>query len=298
MLVVFNIVSGAAVRLTDSGLGCPDWPTCSVRSITPRLSFHPAMEFGNRLVVVALSVLVIGTVLAAVLRRPLRRDLCWLAAGLLAGVVGEAVLGGIVVYTKLNPYAVMTHFLVGIALLTVALVLAMRAGTPSEVPHLQSAAVVAVRRLSYAFATVTLLAICAGTATTGAGPHAGGAKAVRLPVPLDDMARTHSGLVLVAGVLLLAVLLVIHRSRAPRSLQDRVQLVLAAVVAQGVIGYVQFFLHLPALLVGIHVLGACLVWSATVWLLDAVRSPALQPGIVELVPAAASVGADTMAATR
>lgn len=297
MLVVLNIVSGAAVRLTDSGLGCPDWPTCSVRSITPTLSFHPAMEFGNRMVVVALSVLVVATVVAAALRRPGRRDLGWLSAGLLAGVVGEAVLGGVVVYTKLNPYAVMTHFMVGIALLTVALVLAIRAGGGVGAPR-RAAVGAGVRRLAYSFTTVTLVAICAGTATTGAGPHAGGAKAVRLPVPLDDMARTHSGLVLVAAALLLCLLLVLHRSRANRSLQDRAQLVLAAVVGQGVIGYVQFFLHLPALLVGIHVLGATLVWCATVWLLDAVRRPAAGPGIVELVPATASVGAGAVAATR
>lgn len=299
MLVVLNIVSGAAVRLTDSGLGCPDWPTCSVRSITPSLSFHPAMEFGNRMVVVALSVVAGATVLAAVLRRPRRRELSWLSAGLLGGVLGEAVLGGVVVYTKLNPYAVMSHFMVGIALLTTALVLAVRAGeretaTPSA--PVSSGA----RRLTYAFGAVVLLAVCAGTATTGSGPHAGGAKAVRLPVPLDDMARTHSALAIVAGALLLGVLLVLHRSRAPRALEDRAQLVLAAMVGQGVIGYVQFFLHLPALLVGIHVFGATLVWSATVWLLHGVRAPVAEPGIVELVPAtaAARAGHEAVAVTR
>jgi cytochrome c oxidase assembly protein subunit 15 len=297
VLVVLNIVSGAAVRLTDSGLGCPDWPTCSVRSITPTLSFHPVMEFGNRLVVVALSVLVVATMLAAVLRLPRRRDLCWLAVGLLTGVVGEAVLGGIVVYTKLNPYAVMTHFMVGIALLTVALVLALRAGDRTGAPAHQGTKT-GVRRLAYGLGAVTLLAVCAGTATTGSGPHAGGADAVRLPVALDDMARTHSGLVLGAGVLLLAVLLVLHRSSAPRAQQERAQLLLAAMVGQGVIGYVQFFLHLPALLVGIHVFGATLVWSATVWLLDAVGGRAAAPGIVELVPAKAASGAEAVAATR
>src|SRR5579884_3324969 len=118
VVVVLNIVSGGAVRLTDSGLGCPDWPNCSRRSLTPALSFHPAVEFGNRMVVVVLTVLVAVTLVAALLRRPRRRDLAWLSAALVGGVLGEAVIGAVVVYSKLNPYAVMVHFLVGMALLT------------------------------------------------------------------------------------------------------------------------------------------------------------------------------------
>jgi cytochrome c oxidase assembly protein subunit 15 len=296
VLVVLNIVSGAAVRLTDSGLGCPDWPTCSARSLTPPLSLHPAVEFGNRMVVVALSVAAAATALAALQRRPRQPLLVWLSGGLVAGVVGEAVLGGIVVYTKLNPYAVMVHFMVGVALLTVALVLALRAGGRTA-PGLTLGP--GVRWLSGAFGAAVLLAVTAGTATTGAGPHAGGRGAVRLPVPLDDMARTHSGLVLAAGVLLLALLAAFYRTGAPQRVQERAQLVLTAMIAQGVIGYVQFFLHLPALLVGIHVLGATLVWSATVWLLDAVRRSAPATAVVQPLATAASVAPDAaVAASR
>jgi cytochrome c oxidase assembly protein subunit 15 len=289
VLVVLNVVSGAAVRLTDSGLGCPDWPTCSARSLTPPLSLHPAIEFANRMVVVALTVAAVATALAALRRRPRRPVLLWLSAALVAGVVGEAVLGGIVVYTKLNPYAVMVHFMVGVALLTAALVLALRAG---EGTGPASGLGTGVRRLSTGLAVVVLLAVCAGTATTGTGPHAGGRHAVRLPVPLDDMARTHSGLVLAAGVLLLALLAVLYRERAPQRVQERAQLLMAAMVAQGVIGYVQFFLHLPALLVGVHVFGATLVWSATVWLLDAVRRRAPATAVIEPLPAPAPLGTD------
>lgn len=270
VLVVLNIVSGASVRLTDSGLGCPDWPTCSARAVTPPLSFHPVMEFANRMVVTVLVVGVAITVLASLRRTPRRSDLTWLSAGLVGGVVGEAVLGGIVVYSKLNPYAVMCHFVVGIGLLSVAIVLCLRAGRQPA----KGRALVGPRprQLMGVLLGALLLAIVAGTATTGAGPHAGGATAVRLPVPLDDMVRTHSGLVLATAALLLAVLGVLYRSAAPETLQSRGRALLAAMVAQGAIGYTQFFLHLPALLVGIHVFGATVVWSAALWFFDGARA--------------------------
>jgi cytochrome c oxidase assembly protein subunit 15 len=272
VLVVLNIVSGASVRLTDSGLGCPDWPTCSARAVTPPLSFHPVMEFANRMVVTLLVVGVAVTLLAAWRRAPRRRDLIWLSGGLAGGVVGEAALGGIVVYSKLNPYAVMTHFMVGIGLLSVAVVLCLRAGrAPGRARALLGPG---PRRLAGALAGVLLLAVAAGTATTGSGPHAGGADAVRLPVPLDDMARTHSSLVLVSGALLLALVWVLYRSAAPEAIQGRGRMLLAAMVAQGAVGYTQFFLHLPALLVGIHVFGATVVWGAALWFSDGLRARA------------------------
>lgn len=270
VLVALNVVSGAAVRLTESGLGCPDWPTCSARSVTPPLSFHPLVEFSNRIVVVAVVVLLLITMVAARLRRPARRDLRWLAAGLVLGVVGEALVGAVVVYSKLNPFAVMAHFLLGMGLLTVALVLALRAGR-APVPGRPRVGPVP-RRLAAVLAAVIALAVAAGTATTGAGPHAGGPGATRLAIPLDDMARLHSSIVLVAGVVVLAELLLLHRSGAPDAVQERGRLLLAAMVGQGVIGYTQFFLHEPAALVAVHVLGATVVWSATVWFLDGLRS--------------------------
>jgi heme a synthase len=288
VLVVLNIVSGASVRLTDSGLGCPDWPTCSVNSLTPPLSFHPDVEFANRMVVVALVVALAVTVLGALLRRPARRDLRWLAGGLVAGVVGEAALGGIVVYSKLNPFAVMAHFMVGMALLTVALVLVLRAG---RAPGIGRARVSPpARRVAGALAGVIALAVVAGTATTGAGPHAGGSGATRLAVPLDDMARLHSSIVLVAGALLLAELFLFYRANAPDAVQERGRLLLAAMAGQGVIGYSQFFLHEPAALVGVHVFGATVVWSATVWFIDGLRvhkaemAPAMAASAEEVGP--------------
>jgi cytochrome c oxidase assembly protein subunit 15 len=267
-LVVLNIVTGAAVRLTDSGLGCPDWPTCSRHRLTPPLSFHPAVEFGNRLVVVLLCVGTAVALLAALRRTPRRRDLVWLAGGLLVGVLGEAVLGAVVVYTKLNPYVVMTHFMVGIALLTDAVVLAVRAGREPGAGAPVTKVGRRERRVSQAMLGTLVLALVAGTATTGAGPHAGGRDAKRLPVALADMARVHSGIVIVIVAMTLALLYLLDRHGAPPSVLDRARVLLAVMVVQGAIGYTQYFTHLPALLVGVHVLGATVVWVAMLWFYD------------------------------
>jgi len=265
-LTVLNIVSGAAVRLTDSGLGCPDWPTCSRHHLTPPLSLHPAIEFSNRLVVVALCVVAAAALLAALRRRPRRRDLTALSVALIGGILAEAVLGGVVVYSKLNPYVVMTHFMVGIALLTVAVVLALRSGRAAGPGPLMVTP--AVRRLARAMLGVLVLAIAAGTATTGAGPHAGGKGAKRIPVPLADMARTHAEIVIVLGVLTLAALYLLDRTRAPARVVERGRILLAVMVAQGVVGYTQYFTHLPALLVGVHVFGVTVLWTTMLWFYD------------------------------
>jgi cytochrome c oxidase assembly protein subunit 15 len=268
-LVVLNIVSGAAVRLTDSGLGCPDWPTCSEHRLTPPLSLHPAIEFSNRLVVVALCVVAALVLLGALLRRPRRRDLTSLSVGLIGGILGEAILGGIVVYSKLNPYVVMTHFMVGIALLTVAVVLAQRAGRAGG-PHRSTVLMVTpgVRRLARALLVLLLIAVAAGTATTGTGPHAGGQGAKRIPVPLADMARTHAEIVLALGALTLVLLYLLDRTRAPERVVVRARILLIVMVAQGVVGYTQYFTHLPPLLVGVHVFGVTVLWAAMLWFYD------------------------------
>jgi heme a synthase len=277
-LVVLNIVSGAAVRLSDSGLGCPDWPTCSQHHLTPPLSLHPAIEFSNRLVVVVLCLAAAVVLLAAVARRPRRRDLTWLAGGLIGGILGEAVLGAVVVYSKLNPYVVMTHFMVGIALLTVAVVLALRAGQGPGPATLMVRP--GVRRLARAMLVVLVLAIAAGTATTGAGPHAGGKGAKRIPVPLADMARIHAETVIVLGVMILAMLYLLDHTRAPERVMAKARIFLVVMVGQGVIGYTQYFTHLPALLVGVHVFGVTVVWAAMLWFYDGLSHHPLEDDLV------------------
>ncbi len=261
--VVLNIVTGAAVRLSDSGLGCPDWPTCSQHHLTPALRLHPVVEFGNRVVVFVLVVACIATGIASFLRRPARRDLRWLSGGLILGVIGEAVLGAFVVYSKLNAYVVMTHFMVGMALLTVAVVLTLRAG------HRPGPGRLAVSRssllLTRALLALVVVVVAAGAATTGTGPHAGGKGAKRIPLGLEDMTRIHAEIVIASVVALLVLLWVLWKTDAPSHVQDSGRILLAVMVVQGMIGYTQFFTHLPAVLVGIHVFGASMVWSTALW---------------------------------
>jgi cytochrome c oxidase assembly protein subunit 15 len=295
--IALNVATGAAVRLSDSGLGCPDWPTCAHEHLTPPLSIHPIVEFGNRMVVVLLVVACGVTWVASMFRSPSRRDLRWLSGGLILGILGESVLGAAVVYSKLNAYVVMTHFMVGIALLTVSVVLTLRADHgPGRGTLVVTRRVLVTTRV---YLVLLVLAIAAGTATTGAGPHAGGKGAKRVPVPLADMARIHAETVLVTGAVLLALLWMLWRSNAPARVQESGRILIGAMVIQGIIGYTQYFTHLPVGLVWLHVVGATLVWSTALWfhhgLSDHRREvaavdepePAGGTGLAEPVPAVA-----------
>ena len=262
VIVVLNVVTGAAVRLSDSGLGCPDWPTCSRHQLTPPLSLHPVVEFANRAVVVVLVVACATALIGAWRRSPFRKDLTWLAGGLILGVIGEAVLGGIVVYSKLNPHG-MAHFCWAWPWWQWPWYL--RSG-----PVTQPAGDVRWWNpfpcaFSRIFIGLVVVALVAGTATTGTGPHAGGKGAKRIPLGLSDMTRIHAEIALVTAAFLLVLLFVLWRSNAPAAVQDRGRILLVVMVAQGIVGYTQYFTHLPALLVGIHVFGATMVWSATLW---------------------------------
>ena len=184
------------------------------------------------------------TVVASLLRRPGRPDLRWLSGGLILGVIGEAVLGAFVVYSKLNAYVVLIHFMVGMALLAVAVVLTLQAGHRAGPGHL------AVSRralwLSRALVALVVVVLAAGAATTGTGPHAGGRGAKRIPVGLEDMTRIHAEIVIASVLVLLALLWLLWRTDAPARVQDAGRVLLAVMVVQGMIGYTQFFTHLPA----------------------------------------------------
>jgi cytochrome c oxidase assembly protein subunit 15 len=287
VVCVANIISGATVRLTESGLGCANWPSCTKSQFTPPLSFHPIMEFTNRMVVGLLVVAVAVAFVGSLLRKERRSDLVWISGLLAAGVIGEAGIGAAVVYSKLNPYVVMVHFMFGMGLVAVALALAIRAGRARA----QSTTKVTpeVRRVARVMTGILVVAIAAGTATTGAGPHAGGPGAPRIPVPLIDMARTHSSIVLVLGALTLVELWLLRRSSAPESVTIRAEALLAVMIAQGVIGYTQYFTHEPAVVVGIHVAGAVSVWMTMLWFYDGLsQHPAEVPAQAGPVDPAAS----------
>jgi len=260
VLTALIVVTGGAVRLTGSGLGCSDWPSCSAGHLTPALQFHGLVEFGNRLVTVVLTVAVAAAFLGSVFRSPRRRDLVWLSGGLVAGVLAQAVLGGIVVYTKLNPYVVMVHFFATMLLLVDAVVLVHRSTrdyTPGSARLLVPRPLI---RLYYGLLALLALVIAAGTAVTGAGPHAGDSSgqqvAKRIPIALRDMAELHSSLALLLIGVTVGLVVALHLGDVPERVRRSGRILMAVLVAQAAVGYTQYFTHLPALLVEVHLLGA------------------------------------------
>ena len=259
---VFIMVTGAAVRLTGSGLGCSDWPKCEQDQLVAPLEYHAMIEFVNRTITGLVSVAVIAAVLGSLLRTPRRSDLTWWSLGLVAGVIGQIVLGGLTVLFELQPPFVIAHFLLSIVLVWNACVLHVRAGHAAG-PALPAVAPV-VRRLGRVLVVLAGLALFTGTVVTGAGPHGGDETVERLPLELVAVVRVHSLTVwafLVSAVVTLGVL---NRRGAPRDVDRRAKVLVATIVVQGTIGYVQYFTDVPPALVLVHVLGSILVWIATV----------------------------------
>ncbi len=256
------VVTGGAVRLTGSGLGCHDWPTCSRSSVTPAVSFHPLVEFSNRMVSVAVTVVSIVAFLAALSPSVRRRDLVWLSSGLIAGIAGQIVIGGVVVLTKLNPYWVALHFLLTLAIVADAIVLYVHASRGERaVERLVGKDLLWLSRLL--LATITVL-VMAGTMVTGSGPHAGGPGAERVPESFRDMAELHADIALFLVGMTLALLFALHQTRAPAAVQRRARLLLEILFVQGALGYTQYFLHDNAAVVEVHLAGATAAWSAMV----------------------------------
>lgn len=258
MIVI--VLSGAAVRLTGSGLGCPDWPTCFHNRISGSWSIHPFIEYANRLITVTLVLVTAATFLAALVRQPRRRDLVQLAGLLVLGVVGDALLGAFVVYSRLNPWLVSIHLLLSLSMVVVGAVLYHRSkyvygpGSRADVrdPHFRLIA----RLLWIPFVVV----LSAGTVTTGSGPHAGSSQgqltARRLPFSLQDATWVHS----IAAVLFLGMVtglvFAIWRADVPQPLKLGVRRLVLISLVQAGIGLTQYLTHLPALLVELHVAGA------------------------------------------
>jgi len=263
--LAFIVVTGGAVRLTGSGLGCPDWPTCDAGRVVAPLEYHAMVEFVNRTVTGIVSVAVMLAVLGSLLRRPRRRDLTWLSIGLVGGVLGQIVLGGMVVLFHLAPGLVMAHFGVSMLLLLDATVLHDRAGQPDGPVRATVGRdhIVVIRLLLAGAALVILL----GTVVTGAGPHAGsrdGQLVERLPLAIASAARLHSIAVLGFGAMLLFVLRGLRRAGAAGGVLRAGRAVLVVTVAQAAVGYAQYFTGVPALLVAVHIAGAAALWVTVV----------------------------------
>lgn len=267
------ILTGALVRLTGSGLGCPTWPRCTPESIVPygALTMHSAIEFGNRLLGVGLGILGVVTILVLLRRFRTRPDLVWFALALTAVVPVQAVLGGITVLTGLNPWIVALHFVPSAAAVIVSTLFVRRTydsgGRPKAIgTPLQ-------RGLAWTALALTTLVVILGLLVTGAGPHAGDEMSARNGFDTLLVARLHAAPVWALVAVTIGSVLVSHaavRRGAPgaRSLRRAALVFTAVVAAQGALGYVQYFLGVPWVLVAIHIIGVCAVLIAATWLLD------------------------------
>ncbi len=278
------VVTGAIVRITGSGLGCPTWPQCVEGSYTPTSrqvegEWHKYIEFGNRLLTFALAALAIAAVVAAIVdarRRsrdglPRRRSLTVLAVIPLAGTVIQAVLGGITVLTQLNPITVSAHFLVSMALIAACVFLVARSGEPVDSPTIWLVPS-PVRLLGWLLIAVTSLVVLLGVIVTGSGPHSGDADVeARFSFDPRTVAWLHADTVLLMLGLLIGFAIAVRVTTSPKTLNRRVTVLLIIVLMQGFVGYLQYFTGLPEVLVSIHVLGAVLVWTAALFVLPAMR---------------------------
>lgn len=263
------IVTGAVVRLSGSGLGCPDWPQCDKNSLVAPLSWNPMVEFVNRVITGVVSIAVIVAVLGSLRRRPFRRDLVWLSLSLVAGVLAQIGLGGITVLTDLNPIAVQGHFILSMAILTAAVVLHRRAG---EEGGYSPATSTIVRRLAWITTGLTALAIVTGTVVTGTGPHGGDEKAHRFDFAITDVARIHSVTVILTVLSALAIAYCAHvRHRDWAAMRQPLTTFVWLAIAQGVVGYTQYFNDVPVGLVAVHIVGSVSVWVAALQLVLATR---------------------------
>jgi cytochrome c oxidase assembly protein subunit 15 len=263
------VLTGAAVRLTGSGLGCPDWPKCYGNALPP-LSTHALIEFGNRALSGVVGVMTVVAVVLAFTRRPFRRDLVLLALTLPFGVVAQAVLGGFTVREHLAPGFVMGHFALSMIVLVGGVALAWRSSyEPGSRPRsTDRLAVWSVRGL----APLAALTIFAGTAATAAGPHAGGSPGQRIhrlhfegQDTLTWVVHRHATIAALFGVAVIAVWLLHRRRGGPGRALEPLTAVAALVAAQGLVGSVQYELALPADLVWVHVTLATLTWVAVLW---------------------------------
>ncbi|WP_373871893.1 COX15/CtaA family protein [Actinoplanes regularis] len=288
------IVTGAAVRLTDSGLGCPTWPRCTDESYTTTaaMGVHGVIEFGNRMLTFVLALLAVACFLGA-LGRPRRRSLVRLSVAVGLGIPMQGVVGGITVLTNLNPWVVGLHFLLSIALITVAYAFWRRVdeGDAAPVPLVPGP----LRALAGLTTLASLAVVAVGVVVTGSGPHSGDRGAKRNGLDPAGISQVHADLVFLLIGLSVALWFALRAVQAPPAAVRAALTLVVVELAQGLVGFVQYFTHLPVVLVACHMLGAGLVWTATLAVLWSLRerptgssaaSPSVTPSAAqEPVPA-------------
>jgi cytochrome c oxidase assembly protein subunit 15 len=289
-LNVLLVVTGGAVRLTGSGMGCPTWPQCTDSSYrpSPAQGYHGLIEDGNRVLGAA-----VGLVAALVLVLALlqwvrdRRQVGW-AAATLAGIPAQAVLGGITVLTNLNPWVVACHFLASMAVIFAAYRLWLATGEPAGAVRPQVGA--PLRALHRVLLAVTGAVLVVGTVVTGSGPHAGDEKAHRTGLDPGMVAQLHADLVMLLIGLSVAWYFALRAVRAPEAARRAAAALVGVELGQGAIGFVQYFTHLPALLVGAHLAGACAVWLAALHTQTTIRVREPEP-VATAAPATVTAAA-------
>ncbi|MET9292976.1 COX15/CtaA family protein [Streptomyces sp. NPDC003077] len=261
VMAVVIVVAGGAVRLTQSGLGCSTWPNCEPGSLVPTkaMGINGLIEFGNRLLTYVLCAFIGLFIIAARAREPRRRSLTRLGWAQFWVVMLNGVVGGITVLTGLNPYIVSAHFLAATILLTVAVITWRRASEGDE--PARGVVALPIRQLAWLLVVATGALTVVGTLVTGSGPHAGDAREVhRIPLNWQEITQFHVDLVYIVVGLTVALWFTLRAVKAPAAARRSVLELMACIVFQGAIGYIQYFNGLPEFVIGLHMLGSTLVW--------------------------------------
>ena len=272
------VVTGGVVRVTGSGLGCPTWPQCVPGSLTPvaqqSQGFHKFIEFGNRTLTGLLLVLAIASIWVVLTRYPGRRRLRLAAFAILGGIILQAVVGGITVLLSLHPNTVAFHFLLSMVLVALSTALLRGASDPIEGPG-DLLVHPLVSRLAWLTGAVGVVVLVLGTVVSGSGPHSGDAAALqRTGLDVRFVSWMHADAVMFFAGLVVAMAVAVRVASESRRLRRAWVGVLAVTALQGVIGYVQYFTALPAILVILHMLGASLlVVALTFGVLETRRNP-------------------------
>ncbi|MFP3906390.1 MAG: COX15/CtaA family protein [Acidimicrobiales bacterium] len=263
---ILIVLSGAAVRLTGSGLGCSDWPRCEQDRLVAPLELHPMIEFINRCVSFVVVATVVLAIWGALRRVPYRRDLLDLVWWITAITAAQIVLGGITVRTDLWPPVVMAHFLLSMILIWIAVTLHHRATVATREDPASTSAVSAISaRLNVALAWVLAAVLLTGTVVTASGPHGGDAQVERLGFYVPTVARIHAVTALVFLAVLLVTIQAVRTKPGAHRLLRAATITLQAVIVQGAIGYYQYLNGVPELVVFLHVAGSMAVLGTTVW---------------------------------
>ena len=284
------IVTGAVVRITGSGLGCPTWPECVEGSYIPTArqeeEFHKFIEFGNRLLTFVVAIAAVATLVAMIIYTrkriasglPARNTLIVLAVVPIVGTIAQAILGGITVLTGLHPMTVSAHFLLSMILVAAAVALVARSSDPDDSP-ITYLAPKAVRVLSWLLVAVTAVVVFLGVLVAGSGPYSGDADTeIRYSFDPRTISWLHADAVLLFIGLLVGLLVSLFLFQSTGRMRRRTLILLGVSLSQALVGYVQYFTGLPEVLVALHVLGAVLTWIAVLFVPYSMRTRGITAG--------------------